>query len=200
MGIKPSELKKEDLEVITAMNAVYFGERGRPGTGISGGDAGVGGWLGTQAGFAADYFSKLLEGSYIDLSSQLERRIKADAPQERVINQALNAFTDFTDGGWGFLYYAEPNISSEAMRAITLKLIKKIGGANFTNREYATTAITVLTGMKNEDVLPSARNTWLMDHSSRGLYDAGPYDASITNEILIPEAIQYARRNIPFIK
>ena len=82
MSKRSSELKNENLEVITAMNEVYFGKKGRSGAGGGGGAAGVGGWSDTQARFATEYFSKLLEGTYIDLSSQLEQSIKADAPQE----------------------------------------------------------------------------------------------------------------------
>jgi len=185
----PSGLKKENLEVITIMNEVYFGESGRPGN--------AGKWSNTQVRIATNYFSKLLEGSYIDLSSQLERKIKADAPQELIINQALNAFTDFTKSGWDFLYNTDPNISSDTIRTIALKLIKKIKGANFTNRQCAETAITVLIGIMNENVLHSARNTWLEDHYSPPHV---PYDADITNRALIPEAIQYAEKNIPSIK
>lgn len=186
MNNRPSELKPEDLEVITAMNAVYFEEKGRPGVRYSY----------TQARFAADYFLRLLEGLYIDSPSQLERRIKADVPQELVIRRALNAFTDFTQSGLSFLYHVDANIPDDVMRAIASKLIEKIEGANFTDRQCAETAIAVLTGM-NGSVLLSARNTWLDDHYSPPRV---PYDAVITNTDIIPEAVQYARKNVPFIK
>lgn len=185
----PSELKSEDLEVIAAMNDVYF-TGGRPGN--------VGKWSGTQVRFAANYFLRLLDGLYIELSSQLERRIKAESPQEVVIRQAVDAFSDFTKRGLDFLYHADPNISEDVMKEIALKLIGKIERTTYTDRESASRAISALTGhSRSEEVLPSAKNTWLEDHRRPPLV---PYDADITNRALIPEAIQYARRNIPFIR
>ena len=190
MSKRPSELKNEDLEVITAMNEVYWGERGRLGA------PHAGTWSSTQVGFAADYFLQLLEGTYIDLSSQLEQRIRVDIPQELVIKKAIDVIAEFTQHGGEFLYHTDPNISGDVMKEIALRLIGKIEGTNFAYRECAATAINALTGMRDEEVLPTARNTWLEDHHSPPRI---PYDADITNKALIPEAVKYARKNIPFI-
>ncbi len=186
MSNQPLKLKKKDLEVVTSMNAVYF----------EGGGSGCE-WNPAQIRFATDYFLQLLEGSYIDLPSQTERRIKKDSPQKLVIHSALCAFTDFTEKGWDFLYHTDSNIPEHRIREISLKLIEKIEGTNFTDRDCTITAITVLTGMMNEKVLPSAKNTWLEDHYHPPRV---PYDADVTNKFLIPESVQYARKNLPFNK
>ena len=183
-----TNLQREELEVITEMNEVYFGERGRPSRV---------GWSAAKARFAANYFLKLIEGRYIDPASELEQIIEANNPQELVINRTLCAFTDFTESGGDFLYHIDPNIPDDVMRQIALKLIEKIERAQFANRGCAQRAISVLTGMKEESVLQSARNTWLEDHY---IPPHVPYNADITNRILIPEAIRYAKENIPFIK
>ncbi len=184
-----ANLQSEELEVITQMNPVYFGERGRP-------SRGVGSWTATEARFAANYFLKLIEGRYIDPSSGLEQMIKEDSPKDLVIRQALCAFTDFTDSGYDFLYHKDTRIPDEIMKQIALRLIEKIGSVQFADRSCAEKAIYVLTFMP-EKVLPSARNTWLEDHN---IPPRVPYDADITNKILIPEAIEYARKNILFLK
>jgi hypothetical protein len=187
MNGKKLELDDGNLEVITKMNEVYQSGSGRAGRK----------WSDTQTRFAADYFLKLVDGVFIDPSSRLERKIYGNNKTEIVLNNALNAFIDFTFTGWDFLYKEDPTISNKVMKEIALKLIRKIEGTTFNYRNCAKTAIVILTGMQNEDVLHSAKNTWLEDPNEPPNVR---FDADFTNRYLIPEAIQYARQNSLFIR
>ena len=96
-----------------------------------------------------------------------------------------------------FLYHEDPNIPSDVMQNIRVRLIEKIERTTYSDRECAESAIAYLLGGNDEKVLPSARSTWLEDHQ---FPPTVKFDPDITNRVLIPEAIRYARQNIPFLK
>ena len=180
------KLTEENRPIIAAMNRAYT-EGGRPGLG----------WNKSQVEFATEYFLKLINGTFIDLPSGRENKIPDNIPLDVRIDSALISFTDFTFNGWEFLFSKDEYIPDNTLKNIAKTLVSMIQKTDFNYRNTASSAITLLTCMKRELVLPSAKGTWLTDHN---FYPTIEYDRDITNRVLIPEAITYAKANSPYLK
>ncbi|NQU79336.1 hypothetical protein HQ545_06235 [Candidatus Woesearchaeota archaeon] len=177
--------RDERLAVIHQMNKIYF-NGGRIGTDC----------IYQEASMAAEYFLKLLEGVYTGPDGQ-EEQLAQHHTKEFIIERAFCAFLDFTREGHCFLYGHEPNIPSETMRSIALKLVDKISKTHYSDRQCASRSLTILTGMKAQSVLPSAQGSWLEDHWYPPRTD---FDEKLTNTKLIPEAIEYAQEHLSYFK
>ncbi|MEK6938618.1 MAG: hypothetical protein AABX04_06240 [Nanoarchaeota archaeon] len=136
-----------------------------------------------------------MEGRFYNVETRQKKEAKAGTPLELLIERAMTAFVDFTSSGHTFLYYPDRVIPEEKIIGIRTKLVDKISRAEFTDRECAFTALAILTGMREEVVLPSAKGSYLEDQSIRPRI---PFDPVLTNTKLIPEALEYAQRELHF--
>ncbi|MBT5021298.1 hypothetical protein HOK51_09190 [Candidatus Woesearchaeota archaeon] len=178
------QYNQEKLEIITIMNSIY-NEGGRPG---------IHDWSKSQVNFAADYVLNLLDGKYVDPETQQELQVRANAPQDLIFERSINSFTDFTSEGIPFLFYQDKKIADEKLEQIAKKIINNLSKTNFQNREYARTALAILTDtLFPKKVLLSAQNSWVDDENVN-------YDPEITNNKIIPEAIEYVKRKSIFLK
>lgn len=183
MFVGPKEL---NLEVLTEMTRVYANGEGRPQS-ID---------REKQAAHAAEYFLTLLDGVHIDPKDRVERIIDPATPMDVIIYNALIGFYDYTQFGWNLLYNQDPNISDVMMQTIAEKLVMKIEYAHFTDRKSASRAIYILTNGEAESIL-STQGTWYEDRHDPPRVK---YDEELTNNEFIPQALEYAKQNIIFLK
>ena len=104
--------------VIEAMNEVYFGKKGRTST-IAGANQEE------MKPIARTYFLSLLDGQYEFAATHYDPA-KAPETVEKIVNLALCAYLDFTEGGHNF-------VVEEHDKEVALKLIPKVEQTTYTS-------------------------------------------------------------------
>ena len=137
--------------VYTEMNNVFF--RGGRGSFER---------LEDTAQMAAEYVIQLIDRKiYHPIKDKFVRQLSMT--QEKLLEQTMNAFLDYTSSGHSFLFTQQSNVTFETMEDLAEKLVNAWNITRFSDKESAIRAFQIMTNMDAANILPNAKGSFIDD-------------------------------------